>query len=230
MPITVVTSLVLILLVRLLAGYVIYVLYFAAIASFLAFGVYLAIPADQNDPNTFILKQKSAVAIAFSVISFILALVVLFLFASYSSKIKAALDYIDKSNMFLMDNYSVLILPFILVGSLIIFIMFWVFLTYSFFSMSSVVSEQNQLPFQHFKLPLPIIGLLIISMFYLVWSFFLLMHAGNFVLSGTLVNWVFKKNNPYIKASKIFASSYIGSACLSSFLTSLLGLFKFEVD
>ncbi len=89
------------------------------------------------------------------------------------------------------------------------------------------MAELNQLPFQHFKLPPLVIAALVVSIMYLVWAYFLLMHAGKFIISGSLISWRFNRKKPYLNASKAFFSSHIGSACLSSLLTALFGLFKF---
>lgn len=124
-------------LIRLTAGYVIYVLYGLAIACFIGFGVFMAIPS--NSGEVFILKKDKVVAIIFSVLSFIIASVIFCVFCSYRAKIKAAVRFIDQSNELLKDNCSLLFLPFILTGFLVLFIAFWIFLTLSFYSMSTPV-------------------------------------------------------------------------------------------
>jgi hypothetical protein len=139
-------------------------------------------------------------------------------------------SYIDKSNEFLRNNYSVVILPIILTGCSILFLFFWLFLTLSFYSLATPVEQLNQLPFQHYKIPGLVVALLILSIFYLVWSLFFLMHTAKCIVSGTLISWRFNRKDPYLNASKVYLTSHIGSACLSSFLTALFGLFKFEVD
>lgn len=85
----------------------------------------------------------------------------------------------------------------------------------------------NQLPYQHFTLSGLITFLLILSIFYLIWSMFFLMHTGKCIISGTFISWKFNRKNPYLNASKVYFTSHLGSVCLSSFLTSLFGLFKF---
>ena len=72
--------------------------------------------------------------------------------------------------------------------------------------------------------------MLIVGLFYLIWSSFFLIHTGRCILSGSVISWRFNRKNPYLNASKAYVNSHIGSACLSSLLTSLFGLFKFEVD
>lgn len=59
---------------------------------------------------------------------------------------------------------------------------------------------------------------------------FFLIHTGKCIVSGALISWRFNRKDPYLNASKIYLTSHIGSACLSSFLSALFGLFKFEVD
>jgi hypothetical protein len=154
----------------------------------------------------------------------------LFLFISYKDKINLTVDYIDKSNEFFRENYSIILLPLVLTGAAIGFLYFWLFLTLSFYSLAEPVAQLNQFPYQHYNLPPLVVTILVISIFYLVWALFFLMHTGRCILSGTLISWRFDRNNPYLNASKAYFASHIGSACLSSFLTSVFGLFKFEVD
>jgi hypothetical protein len=121
-------------------------------------------------------------------------------------------------------------LPFILVGVLVLFLFFWLFLTTSFYSMSTPVKETRVLPFQHFNVPTPIAVLLVINVFYLVWSLFFLIHTGNCIISGTAINWQLSRKHPFVNSCKSYVFSHIGSVCAGSLLTSLLGLFKFELD
>ncbi len=72
--------------------------------------------------------------------------------------------------------------------------------------------------------------MLIVGLFYLNWFSFFLIHTGRCILSGGVISWLFNRKNPYLNASKTYVNSHKGSACLSSLLTSLFGLFKFEVD
>ena len=222
-----VAALLAILMIRIIAGYVIYIFYAIIILALIIFGVYLVIPVQNASQSTFILKQNAGLAIAISVICFILAIAMLFLFISYRDKIRQTVEYIDKSNEFFKNNYSILLLPVILSGCTLAFLGFWLFLTLSFYSLAEPVHELNQLPFQHYKMSAYIIVALIISIFYLMWALFLLMHTGKCILSGTLIMWRFNRSDPYLKSSKTFFSSHIGSACLSSFLTVVFGLFKF---
>jgi hypothetical protein len=68
------------------------------------------------------------------------------------------------------------------------------------------------------------------SLFYLLWGVFFLIHTGSFIISGTVVNWQYGRPSPYLASSKSYVSSHMGSVCLGSFLTTLLGLFKIELD
>lgn len=74
------------------------------------------------------------------------------------------------------------------------------------------------------------IAMLIMGLFYLIWASFFLIHTGRCIVSGSVISWRFNRKNPYLNASTAYINSHIGSACLSSLLTSLFGLFKFEVD
>ena len=118
----------------------------------------------------------------------------------------------------------------ILSGVLAIFILFWLFLTLSFYSLAEITDQIHQLPYQYVKIPPAIIAMLILGLFYLIWSAFFLIHTGRCIISGTVISWRFNRKNPYLNASKAYINSHIGSACLSSLLTSMFGLFKFEVD
>jgi hypothetical protein len=69
-----------------------------------------------------------------------------------------------------------------------------------------------------------------VNLFYLIWGIFFLMHTGNFIVSGTVVNWQYEREKPYLNSLKSYFSSHVGSVCIGSFLTVLLGLFKFELD
>ncbi len=68
---------------------------------------------------------------------------------------------------------------------------------------------------------------LVFNLFYLVWGIFFLMHTGNFIVSGSVVNWQFRRENPYLTSSKNYLLAHIGSVSMGSFLTSLLGAIKF---
>lgn len=85
----------------------------------------------------------------------------------------------------------------------------------------------KQMPFEHYKLPPVLAAVLVVNIFYLIWGVFFLMHTGNFIISGTVVNWQYEREHPYLAASKSYFISHMGSVCTGSFLTSLLGLFKF---
>ena len=89
---------------------------------------------------------------------------------------------------------------------------------------------ENHLPFQHFQLSIGMICLLVLSFTHFIWCLFLLMHATSFIVSGTLIGWKFNRQSPHLNAYRTFMVSHLGSACVSSLLTTLFGLFKFEVD
>lgn len=93
-----VVGLLAVLMIRIIAGYVIYIFYALIILALIIFGVYLVIPVQNANQSTFILKQNVGLAIAISVICFILAIAMLFLFISYRDKIRQTVEYIDKSN------------------------------------------------------------------------------------------------------------------------------------
>jgi hypothetical protein len=68
------------LLIRLTAGYVVYVLYGIAISAFIGFGIYLLVPS-QNE--SFFLKKSKIVSYVFSFLSFFVAAVILCFFCSH---------------------------------------------------------------------------------------------------------------------------------------------------
>jgi hypothetical protein len=74
-------SLIVIILIKLVAGYVVYVLYGLAFAAFVGFAIYMALPV--NDADHFVLKQNQNIAIVISVFSFVMAFVILLVFCSY---------------------------------------------------------------------------------------------------------------------------------------------------
>lgn len=88
----------------------------------------------------------------------------------------------------------------------------------------------HQLPFQHYKLTFPLVCLLAANVFYLIWGSLFLMHSGSHIVSGALVNWQFNRERPHLTATSNYLTSHTGSVALGSFLTSLLGLFKIELD
>lgn len=83
------------LLIRLTAGYVIYVLYGLAVAAFVGFGVYMLVPSSDE---SFLLKKSKIVAYVLAFLSFFLSLIILCVFCSYRERIKAAVEYINQSN------------------------------------------------------------------------------------------------------------------------------------
>jgi hypothetical protein len=82
-PIAALTSIAALILIRVIAGYVIYVFYAFIIMALVGFGVYLVLPVDNRNEGTFVLKQNIGVAIGVSVVCFILAIALLFLFIFY---------------------------------------------------------------------------------------------------------------------------------------------------
>jgi hypothetical protein len=80
---TAVASFILLVLIRIVAGYIIYIFYVAIILAFIGFGAYLAAPVDNPDDSTFILKKNQVVAVSLAVLSFILSIVMLFIYVSY---------------------------------------------------------------------------------------------------------------------------------------------------
>lgn len=83
------------LLIRLTAGYVVYVLYAIAVAAFIGFGIYLLVPSQSE---SFILKKSKIVSYVLSFVSFFVASVILCFFCSHRERIKSAVEYINKSN------------------------------------------------------------------------------------------------------------------------------------
>jgi hypothetical protein len=82
LPCVLILSLLTILLIRLTAGYVIYVFYALAIAAFVGFGVFMAVPSPAGQ-NTFILKKNSIVAYIIAFLSFVAAIIILLIFCNY---------------------------------------------------------------------------------------------------------------------------------------------------
>lgn len=80
---TAVVSFILLVLIRIVAGYIIYIFYIAIILAFIGFGAYLATPVDNSDDSTFVLKKNQVVAITLAIFSFILSIVMLFIYVAY---------------------------------------------------------------------------------------------------------------------------------------------------
>lgn len=88
---TAAVSFILLVLIRIVAGYIIYILYVAIILAFIGFGAYLATPVDNlADDSIFVLKKNQVVAIILAVFSFIFSIVMLFIYVSYREKIGKA--------------------------------------------------------------------------------------------------------------------------------------------
>jgi hypothetical protein len=87
-PIAAIVSLVSVILIRVIAGYVIYLFYAFIILAFIGFGIYLVIPVEHINSKTFVLKQNQPLAIAISIMCFIISIALLFVFISYREKIK----------------------------------------------------------------------------------------------------------------------------------------------
>ena len=81
-PIMLILSIIAMLIIRVTAGYVVYIFYILAFAAFVGFGVYLLIPTQINS-NTFILKQSNVVAIIVAVLCFLIAILLIAVFYSY---------------------------------------------------------------------------------------------------------------------------------------------------
>ena len=226
-PIMLGMSLVAMLLIRVTAGWVIYIFYALLIIAFVGFAVFLLIPTTPS-AGTFILKQSRLVAIMVAVLSLLIAVLVIVVFCSFRERIHIAVDYINQANEFFKTNCQIIFLPFFLTALLTAFLYFWIFLVFAFSTKTVPVTAQNQLPFQHFRLTTwAVIGLMV-SLFYLLWGTFVLMHSSTFVVSGTMVSFAFQREDCYKYAYRTYLASHIGSVCFGSFFTCLLGAFKVE--
>ena len=226
-PIVLLVSSLVILLIRLTAGYVLYFLFTLSFLAFLGFAIYMALPAEEGD-STFVLKQNRTVSLIIAIVSLIIALFTLILFCTYSTRIKMAVSYIESCNLFIQDTYKLLIVPFVLTALTLAFAYFWFFLVHSFYSMSSSRPEVRQPPFKHYRMPISMILLTAVATFYLVWSLFLLTHSADFIVAGSVVNWQYERRRPLAKAAKAYLTSHVGSAIMGSFLTVMFGLYKVE--
>jgi hypothetical protein len=229
LPITLVMVALTLLLIRLVAGYVIYVFYGLTILAFLGFGTFMVLPSAPA-ANTFVLKQNRIVAILIAVASFLVALLIFCIFCAFRERIKMSVNYINQANQFFRLNWQILFMPLILAAVLALFLEFWVFLNFAFYSLNRPSNQPNQLPFQHYNLTLPALLALFFNIFYLLWGVIFLVHSGAFVVAGTTVNWAFRREKSYSAAVKAYFASHMGSVCLGSFLTALLGSIKFELD
>ena len=191
LPVILLLSLLTILLIRLTAGYVIYVFYAIAIAAFVGFGVFMAIPSTAQNP--FVLKQNPIIAYVIAFVSLTVSILILLIFCNYKERIKVAVSYINQANDFFKNNCSLVSLPFALVAVTVFFVYFWMFLTFSFYSQQVPTSQAHPLPFQHFNLSLLANVGLIMAIAHLIWSLFLLIHSGTFIVSSTIVNWSFQR-------------------------------------
>lgn len=63
-----------------------------------------------------------------------------------------------------------------------------------------------------------------LNLFALIWTIFFLIHSGNYLVSSCLVNWQLCRPNSLSSTAHNFLA-HIGSVCLRSFLTVLLGGF-----
>lgn len=106
-----------------------------AFLAFLGFAIYLALP-EEPSTNTFVLKQNRTVAMAISILSFLVAILVLLLFFSYKGRIREAVGYLTTSNQFLSQNLNILLVPVILSAILVLIVLFWTALMLGFYSMS----------------------------------------------------------------------------------------------
>lgn len=222
-PICLISALLMLLLIRIIAGYVVYFLYVMVIAAFVGFGIYLLVP----DPTShFFLKHSYPVSLISAFLCFALATVILLLFFSHYQRIKTAVLFLDNANVFLGETWGLVLVPLALTILLVLFMLFWIFLTLSFYSMGEPVHVDHQLPFQHYKLTFPVILALVANTFYLVWGSLFLMHSGSHIVSGALVNWQFNRDKPHLTSTFNLLTCHLGSVALGSFLTSLLGIFK----
>ena len=228
MPIMLVGTLIVMLLIRFMACYVVYAIYIIAFIAFLGFGIFLLIPTTVNS-TTFVLKKSRVVAIIVAVLCFLCDVLLIAVFFSYKEKIHLAVDYINHANDFLKKNCSLLFLPLIQTTIMTLFLYFWVFLVFAFCSQNKVIKQFNTLPFQHFYITLPAIFGLVIGLFFLFWSFFFLMHSGAYIISATLINFGYARDKCYHNAYRTYMASHMGSVCFGSFFTTLLGAFKFDI-
>ena len=188
LPIMLIITMFAMLLIRVMAGSVVYIFYVLSFLAFVGFGVFLVIPAPVTS-TTFILKKNRVVSIVVAVFSFLISILIIAVFFTFKEKIHLVVDYINHANDFLKKNYSLLFLPLVQTVLMVFFLYFWIFLVFAFSSQTVPARNFDVLPFQHFHLTLPAIFGLVIGIFFLIWSFFFLMHMGAYIVSATLVNF-----------------------------------------
>jgi hypothetical protein len=88
-------------------------------------------------------------------------------------------------------------------------------------------SSIHQYPFQHFDIPTSVLVLGGVHIFYLLWSILFLVDTGNFLIGGAACSWYYDKPESYTDASARYRTKHIGSVCVGSFFTALLGFIKF---
>ena len=86
-PICLVSALLMLLLIRVMASYVVYMLYGIAVGVFVGFGAYLLVP---DSSSSFFLKHSYPLALVAAFLCFGLATVMLLLFFSHYQRIKTA--------------------------------------------------------------------------------------------------------------------------------------------
>lgn len=186
------------LLMRLTAGFFVYLLLALSILSLLAFGLYLLVsPQSQYVALASTISQNQYLSKIVAVVCIILGLLIAVMAVCFRKRIKLASSIVKVSTRFVNENCPVMFLQMILFVVMVIFVALWIIEALGFYSMGQPTDQTNALPFQHFKSTATVKVLGFVHIFYLFWGMLFLVHTGDFIVAGTVTSWYFQRETPY---------------------------------
>lgn len=166
LPIAIVLSVLFMFFIRFTASCFVYLLLGVAVAACIGLGIYLVVAPNSSVAGVSINKTFAIVIGALLILFGVLILIGLI---CYRKRIRLAAVIVQTSAKFVQSNCIISFLPFVLFFILAAFLVLWVFEALGYYSMGEPVTEDKQLPFQHFKSTGFVKAMIPIHIFQLFW-------------------------------------------------------------
>lgn len=107
----------------------------------------------------------------------------------YRYRIKLICDIVKISALFIRQNPSISILPFLMFSLTVLYLVLAIFEALGYYSLGTPYHNERQLPFQHFIMTLGVKILMVLHVFHLLWMIYFFMDSNDFIISGAVVDW-----------------------------------------
>jgi hypothetical protein len=148
-------------------------------------------------------------------------------FTCYAKRIKMAAIIVETSAKFVQENWFISLLPFVLFLIMLVFLTVWILEALGYYSMGIPVTEDKQLPFQHFTSTNFVKIMIVFHIFHLLWVLCFLVESCDFLVSGAAASWYYRKEEPFHASYMRYFRYHVGSVAMGSFLMALFGMLRF---